>query len=107
MTITKRQDNYALKEFFDTVNLIIICLYLLYILMKIGVCFMVSKVHKDLKKEDNEEKRQLGNSLHHDNVEIEKANGKYIRFWFLAEIYFCRLGTNFRIIEINYDEYCF
>merc|ERR1711973_631926 len=78
--ITKRQDNYALKEFFDTVNLIIICLYLLYILMKIGVCFMVSKVHKDLKNEDNEEKRQLGNSLHHDNVEIEKANGKYVRF---------------------------
>jgi len=41
---------------------------------------MVSKVHKDLKKEDNEEKRQFANFLHHDNVEIEKANGKYIKF---------------------------
>merc|ERR1712109_39039 len=40
--ITKGQDNYALKEFLDTVNLITICLYLLYILMKIGVCFIVS-----------------------------------------------------------------
>merc|ERR1711944_244234 len=75
--IKEGQDNYKLVEFFETVNLIFICLYLLYILMKICVCFMVSKVHKDLKKEDNEEKslnKQFAYFLHHDDVEIEKAN---------------------------------
>jgi len=55
----------------------------LYNFMKTCACYMVSKVHKEMKKEDNEEKslnRQFAYSLHHDDIEIAKANGKYMKF---------------------------
>merc|ERR1712126_157092 len=64
-------------------NGIILTLLLLCIFVKICVRYMVSKVHKDLKKGDKEEKslnKQFAHILHHDDVEIEKANGKYITF---------------------------
>jgi len=57
--------------------------FFLFILLNVCPLNMVSKVHKDLKKEDEEEKslnRQFAYSLHHDNIEIAKAKGKYIKF---------------------------
>jgi len=44
---------------------------------------MVSKVHNEMKEEDSEEKslkKQFAYSLHHDDIEIAKANGKYMKF---------------------------
>merc|ERR1711962_375568 len=55
----------------------------LYNFMKTCACYIVSKVHKEMKKEDNEEKslnRQFAYSLHHDDIEIAMANGKYMKF---------------------------
>merc|ERR1712156_1322119 len=55
----------------------------LYNFIKTCACYIVSKVHKEMKKEDNEEKslnRQFAYSLHHDDIEIAKANGKYMKF---------------------------
>merc|ERR1712156_650496 len=55
----------------------------LYNFMKTCACYMVSKVYKEMKKEDNEEKSlsmQFAYSLHHDNIEVAKANGKYMKF---------------------------
>ena len=55
----------------------------LYNFMKTCACYMVSKVYKEMKKEDNEEKSlnwQFAYSLHHDDIEVAKANGKYMKF---------------------------
>merc|ERR1711988_764030 len=55
----------------------------LYNFVKSCACYMVSKVHNEMKEEDDEEKslkRQFAYSLHHDDIEIAKANGKYMKF---------------------------
>merc|ERR1712117_339424 len=55
----------------------------LYNFVKSCSCYMVSKVHNEMKEEDSEEKslnRQFAYSLHHDDIEIAKANGKYMKF---------------------------
>merc|ERR1712062_761125 len=55
----------------------------LYSFMKTCACYLVFKVHKEMKKEDNEEKSlnwQFAYSLHHDDTEVAKANGKYMKF---------------------------
>jgi len=55
----------------------------LYNFVKSCACYMVSKVHNEMKEEDSEEKslkKQFAYSLHHDDIEIAKANGKYMKF---------------------------
>merc|ERR1712117_77458 len=55
----------------------------LYNFVKSCACYMVSKVHSEIKEEDSEEKslrKQFAYSLHHDDIEIAKANGKYMKF---------------------------
>ena len=57
--------------------------FFLFILLKIFLWNMVSKVHKDFKEEDNVEKslnRRFAYSLHYDDIEIAKAKGKYMKF---------------------------
>merc|ERR1712117_880135 len=63
--------------------LIFYTLIFLYNFVKSCACYMVSKVHNEMKEEDSEEKslkKQLAYSLHHDDIEIAKANGKYMKF---------------------------
>merc|ERR1711988_406253 len=51
--------------------------------VKSCACYMVSKVHNEMKEEDSEEKslrKQFAYSLHHDDIEVAKANGKYMKF---------------------------
>merc|ERR1712117_235685 len=63
--------------------LIFYTIIFLYNFMKTCACYMVSKVHKEMKEENDEEKslnRQFAYSLNHDDIEIAKANGKYMKF---------------------------
>merc|ERR1711988_122253 len=64
-------------------QLIYYTLIFLYNFVKSCACYMVSKVHNEIKEEDDEEKslkRQFAYSLHHGDIEIAKANGKYMKF---------------------------
>merc|ERR1712117_401675 len=63
--------------------LIFYTIIFLYNFMKTCACYMVSKVHIEMKEENDEEKslnRQFAYSLNHDDIEIAKANGKYMKF---------------------------
>merc|ERR1712117_161162 len=55
----------------------------LYNFLKSCACYIVSKVHHEMKEEDSEEKslkKQFAYSLHYDDIEVAKANGKYMKF---------------------------
>ena len=48
---------------------------------------MVSRLYQIMIEECIEEKalnRYIAYNLHHDDIEIEKANGKYMRIWFVS-----------------------
>ena len=48
---------------------------------------MVSRLYQIMIEECRDEKvwnRYIAYNLHHDDIEIEKAKGKYMRLWFVS-----------------------
>ena len=58
--------------------------FMLLLFFKVCLWRMVSKVHKDLKKEEKDKRAfnrlRFAHSLHQDDIEIAKAKGQYMKF---------------------------
>jgi len=86
LTNDRVDDGWPMRRMFGGIVLGLIMIgFFLFIFIKIGLWRLVYTVHEDLKKERKEKKAwdnyiDDATTCNHDDTQIEKGNGKYMRF---------------------------